>query len=195
MQLSTAWTLLGLVASVVACDASSEIAEEARGGSAGIGGGGSGSGDGGVGGEAPATCEGMLSEAQVCLTDEIWNASGVAGLAEEQTDDMAECIVCHADGTGGFMVNNDPTRMFDFFKNSSSYLMLRFVSCTVDARGAAVGLRANNNVVDKGIISATCPDEQGITCHPGYSLSQNVQDAIATFAASLVDRWSSSVCQ
>ncbi len=140
--------------------------------------------------DIPLTLQEALADFGDCMDLEIWMRTGLYDLPYVETDQNIECQACHADKSGGSLLSDDLVATFDYHTQLPA--VMRLVTGTVDQRGNFKDLVPSNRYIEKGVDS--CLEEEGIVCHPSYTLPINMQEAVAGFVNETLDRWKNNTC-
>ncbi len=154
----------------------------------------SGGGTGGSGGstgstttQEASTLETMLEEFAACMDKDIWDASGMDKLSQQQTNGDGPCYSCHSTGTGALWLSLDPEETFE--KSKIFPYIMRLVS-PVYTGSNPTDLAASNRILNKG----KEPCQNPPICHPQFDLTPANKLAFETFVSTTLTKWQSGAC-
>ncbi len=122
-----------------------------------------------------------------CMNFELFTRSGMADLANVQTDRDGPCLGCHLGGQGGAYLNAEPR--LTFTQLSQFPFVQKLVVAKVDSNGNFLDLIPSNRMIDKA--NELC---EGPTCHPRYGLPPWALTAVTEFVGKTLENLKQGTC-
>lgn len=132
-----------------------------------------------------------LEEWGNCMQLEDWLANDLDDLHNAQANQGGtnyQCESCHTVGDGGCWLGLNDEQTFEM--NRMAPYIFRLVTGTVDENGAFLDLIPANRFIAKG--QTECPEN--FSCHPEYTLPQNLQEGVVNFVNTTMARWKAGEC-
>jgi hypothetical protein len=126
-----------------------------------------------------------------CMNYDVFTQTGMANLAQIETDMYGPCLGCHNRGQGGLFLAADP---FATFQNFQKFPFIEtLVVGTVDSNGNFAQLVPAELISQKS--SEGCTDTDPTQCHPRFGLSPTETDWIRTFVNTTLQNLAAQTCQ